>query len=522
MRSRLLPALTAAVLAVALVPSAASAERQGRGPALPPQAAETAAERAETALARAQALFTEHSPAAAGGREATMVLNELVRLRDELSPADRQRADALLARPTLATGRDVGEYDRQEEPPVCGDDVCIHWVATGADRPPQGIDSVEQVLATAQSVHETFLQAGYLSPDPDGTRGGGTNLVDVYLADLGPGFYGYTAAEPNSTQAPYNRAAYIVIDNDFDGFGTPWLATMRVTLGHEYFHAVQFSYDTWEDPWFMEATATWVEDELFDDVDDSRQYLSSGQLGRPGIPLDAFTGDLNAYGNWIYFRYLTERWTDETSTLPVIVREMWELASGRLGAPDMYSTQAIERVLRRRDTSFAEVYGQFVAANRHPARSYEEGESYPKAGQRSFTLGSGNRKTGARGARLDHLTHQTFRFNPGDGVRRLDWRIKVQVDMPIRRTVPVARLVIQEQDGGVRHRAVRLSRSGNGRAVVGFSSQRVELVELVLANASRRTDCRSKTREFAVYYACSGIPRDDDKRTDFSASIFRR
>ena len=111
MRSRMLPALVAGALTVTVLgQGAASADpRELSGPSLPATASSTAAERASDALARAQALFSEKSPAAArrqlaSGRDATLVLNELRRTMGDLSPADQKRAAALLARPTAPGG----------------------------------------------------------------------------------------------------------------------------------------------------------------------------------------------------------------------------------------------------------------------------------------------------------------------------------------------------------------------------------------------------------------------------------
>jgi hypothetical protein len=53
---------------------------------------------------------------------------------------------------------------------------------------------------------------------------------------------------------------------------------------------------------------------------------------------------------------------------------------------------------------------------------------------------------------------------------------------------------------------------------VGFSAPDVQYVELVLVNASRRTDCWSNQNS---PFACLGTPKDDNRRFDFNASIFR-
>ena len=82
-----------------------------------------------------------------------------------------------------------------------------------------------------------------------------------------------------------------MLDNDYaaDEFptNTP-IENLQVTIAHEYFHAVQFGYDIAEDPWFLEATAAWVEDIMYDRVDDNLQYLRQSPLRMPRTPMDTF------------------------------------------------------------------------------------------------------------------------------------------------------------------------------------------------------------------------------------------
>ena len=46
---------------------------------------------------------------------------------------------------------------------------------------------------------------------------------------------------------------------------------------------------TTEDLWLLETTATWVEEQVYDDINDNRQYLPVSQIYAPNIPLDAFS-----------------------------------------------------------------------------------------------------------------------------------------------------------------------------------------------------------------------------------------
>ena len=549
MRLRLLPVVTTGVLALSLlVPtlgsaSAAGPDREVTGPSLPGPASETAREQATDALDEAQAIFAERSPAAArrllaaGGADATMALNQLVRVRADLTASERREADALLTRPTDPGGDEVFngtvEYTEGEETPVCGVTICIHYSSPGdTDAPPttdttpaNGIpDAVDQALATAEQVHTTYVDAGYRPPDSDGTRGGEAGKVDIYLADTGElGVYGYCTADDDATGS--HLPAYCVIDEDFAEFPalTP-LENQQVTLAHEYFHAVQFAYDFFEDAWIMEATATWAEDEVFDDVDDNRQYLPDSQLVASRSPLDRWSGEANyQYGNWIFFRYLTERWTAETGSMPTLVLDVWEQLSARAGDPNQFSTRALQTVLAARGRNFTTVYGQFADANRRPGQTYDEGASYPVAGPaRTWRLSTTRRGIG-RGwfAPVNHLTSIPLRFRPTSSLTRRDWKLRLTVDMPPATSAPVARLTTYLRNGAVDATTIRLRRTGASRAVVGFSVRDVRYVELVLVNASRRVrGCESDFQ--GDVFACYGIPRDDGRRTDFGASIFRR
>ena len=73
------------------------------------------------------------------------------------------------------------------------------------------------------------------------------------------------------------------------------LENLEVTAAHELFHAVQFAYDYDEDAWFMEATATWAEDEVYtrrqrqpavprrEPADASRGSRWTSSSGRPAV-----------------------------------------------------------------------------------------------------------------------------------------------------------------------------------------------------------------------------------------------
>jgi len=350
------------------------------------------------------------------------------------------------------------------------------------------------------------VAAGYKAPEPDGTLGG-NNKVDIYLANVGPeGLYGYCDSDkpfPDPNPGPYDGWAYCVFDNDYapSEFGTTNtpIQNLKVTAAHEFFHAVQFAYDYYEDHWFMEATATWAEDELFDGVDDNVQYLPFGPLGRPAVPLDKFVG-LHQYGDWIFFRYLTERLTKSQNGLPTLVRQMWRRADGSSTGADDYSIQAVRKVLKTRGVSFTAQFARFADANRRPRSSYSEGaaNAYPKA-----PLGSFTRSRGFDVATLDHMSSATRRFVPKGSATRLH----VGVDLAPASTSPRAIVSVYRRSGAVQTSFITLDRQGNGSRSVPFSKSSISRVEVTLVNASTRfTNCF----KVATPYSCSGRPRDEN------------
>jgi hypothetical protein len=350
-------------------------------------------------------------------------------------------------------------YTVPEAPPVCGATVCIHYVTSTSDAPPltdttpaNGIpDEVDRALETAEHVNSTYVDAGYRRPDSDGTLGGGSDMVDIYLADVGASrLYGYctTDQEKADDDPTFNYWAFCVIDDDFSTaqFGTrnTPVEVQRVTLAHEYFHAVQFAYDAAEDGWIMEATSTWAEEQLYDGINDNRQYLKDSQISAPWAPLDywsGFPGEFYQYGNWVFFEYLTQRWRAKTGTMPTLVLDVWKRMSARAGAPDRHSTRAVREVLGKRGASFTTVYGQFVDGNRRADKTYPEGKAAaykPAAPAKTWSLSKSKRGTGGWYYLVDHLTSVPIRFKPARGLKHRDWKLRVSVDLPPAMTAPLS------------------------------------------------------------------------------------
>lgn len=504
------PLLIAAGLTVATTASAAPVDPSGKSTSSRAEARE--------ALADAQAVLAGHGPVTGGpaAREATMTLLRLVRLRASLSGADRAAADRLLARPS-------DERPGEGWQASCTAANCYHWATSSsdavspADSNANGIpDYVESVMTSVDSVRSTYVGAGYRTPKPDGTEGGNAQ-TDIYLADVGDqGLYGYcTSDEPIPNPPPaWDAWAYCVLDNDYSASQFPTntpLENLQVTAAHEYFHAVQFAYDAFEDAWFMEATATWAEDELYTDVNDNLQYLANSPLTYPGQPLDTFiSGGGPQYGEWIFFRFITEGLTDEQGGLPTAVRDMWIRADGAAGGPDDYSIQAVANVLNARGVSLPYAYSVFAAYNRMPGRYYQEGAAnhYPVAAP-AGTIKLTKAKKDSRWLYgiVDHLASLTARFVPGKGLKTASWKLKLSLNLPPKSTDTRAMITVVKRSGNPAILVAPLNSQGDGTKKVPFGSSNVKYVEVTLVNAGTRYSCWT-----GGDYSCFGDSLDNGRK----------
>jgi hypothetical protein len=512
---RVIATLATLGLGLALLPAA------GAGAAPDEPAARPGPDAARVALSQARAALDQDSRTApTAGRDATLALRDLAVRRGQLGASERAAADRLLARPTA-------------EQSTCGAHICVHWIEGGTDgvdttdvSPNNSIpDYVDLVLSTLEHVHNTYVHAGYRSPKPDKGRGG-NNKRDIYLSNLGDQFlYGYCTTDQKKIGPPWDVWSFCVLDNNdtepiFNAH-TP-TENMQVTAAHEYFHAVQFAYDVGEDTWLMEATATWAEDELYDNVNDNFQYLENGQMRKPGKALDGSFANGNYYGNWAFFRYLTERLGKSKGGLPVIIRDIWRLADAKRGAKDMYSLQAIKKVLAGKHRSLGKTYASFAEANRRTHATYDEGaaENYPSAKLwKSFSLGKNHRSTGLKSVKLDHLTSATASITPS-GLTGARWKLRVSADLADKNLGSRVLVTVFPTSGRTHVINLRLNPAGNGQRVVDFGSAKVDHVEVTLVNASDRFKCGVERKGFGTY-ACSGRPKDDNVREKLSATAFR-
>ncbi len=444
---------------------------------------------------------------------ATLALRDLFLARAGLTGREAQQADALLARPTDGLRDPYGDGYLLPSQSTCGPNVCVHSVRLGPDAPPNSA-WVRTTLSVMEKVWTHHIRKlGYRRPPTDGSRGGGPKF-DVYLKELGgAGVYGYCAPERRMANQPRRASSFCVLDDDFarSQFGRDPIDSLRVTAAHEFFHAVQFGYDFREDRWFLENTATWMEERYADDVNDNRQYLRQGQIADPGQSLDVFdTAGVAQYSNWIFWEFLSERYGVG------IVKRVIERAGTGQGLPNDYSIQAARRVLERLD-GWAQTFADYSAGNTVPASSYREGRFFPAAPLRGKAVLTARKPTYGRAERIDHLASRSFKVRPGAGLRGDRWRLRVAVDGPSRVSTPAAVVLVRPRNGRLQRIPVRLDRRGDGSVIVPFDGRRIATVTVTLVNASTRYRCGRDT-----LFSCTGVPRDDGKLFRLGLKAVRR
>jgi hypothetical protein len=468
-------------------------------------------------------------------RSATLVLRDLALRLDQLSAEELEDARRILARPTDGDVPLGHAYTVGEETPFCAAHTCVHYVGSTDDAPPPDDvtggpepDYVEVVSAVVEEVWTAEVGTlGYRAPKSDATSNedGGSGLLDVYLVDVGAdGLFGYCASDdPNLDPSyPYwDMSAYCVLDNNYDisqfSYPDPTLP-LKVTAAHELFHAVQFAYDFGEDGWLMEGTATWMEERVYDAIDDNRRYLISSPLTHPLVPLDQSTG-FRVYGTWIFWQFLTE-YLGGAVPDATIVRAVWKRADGSPVGQDMFSTQALASAVGARTVGgtrwrFRWAFADFAVWNARPGKYYDEGGAYPTAAVARTTTLTRAAPVRTLTAKLDHLTNRFVVVRRGSGLKRTA-RLRIAVDGPSYGTGPEASVVVIRKSGVSTYKVVNLSSVGNGKVTVVFGTT-VARVVVIMTNASTRyRNCYAAITPFACF---GGVPVDQNRRYTFRAAV---
>ncbi len=423
----------------------------------------------------------------------------LVALPAAAQAGDRWTFRQPLARPTDHPDPARHSYTVPEAPrsPACAGRFCVHWVAEGIDAPDladengvrdgDGVpDYVERVLAVGAHVHAVENdKLGWREPLSDGRRGGLTGKTDVYLKELGRLLFGYAAPDrgqvPAGHRPPRRLHGYLVLDNDYDPFqypGTKQDADLEVTFAHEYCHILQMGYDAYQDAWMAESTAVWMEDQVYNGINDYLRYVRRWvHLDR--TPLTA--NSISEYGATVWNEWLVRRYGRD------IVRNAWSRSLHT--RPGGFSVAAYDSAIRAAgssdfDLDFAR-FARDVAEWRTGAR-FREGARYPDVPRASSLPRDGRPLQRS----LNHATFQLLRVHATGG--------HAVVARALAPTGVAAGLALVGRVGGESHGHVvsrlRFSREGGAMTVRLSRPGRFQRITAVLINADTRAEGFSARR----------------------------
>ena len=231
-------------------------------------------------------------------------------------------------------------------------------------------DFIDSLAYAADHTYEILInQLNYNKPPSDSWQlyNGGSDNYDVYVNNLNNVFYGYTTPEnlsdsftgnnENSPQIENNAVtSYIVINNDLKSMNCENFNCIKTTFAHEFFHAIQLGYDSRDPLWFLEATATWIEDEVFDEINDNYQYLKFW-MEIPHVALDRHRSPY-WYGSWIFFKYISEHLGG-----PETIREIFNQSIIDDNSVENFNLESINKVLTLKGSSFRETFNKMSIAN---------------------------------------------------------------------------------------------------------------------------------------------------------------
>jgi hypothetical protein len=259
----------------------------------------------------------------------------------------------------------------------------IHYAMSGQNGVPPGDDDrnglpdyAEKAAVIFDSVYSVEVETlNFKTPPQDDVDG---PEWDVYVRNI-PGSYGWTNPDAQVSSNPDRYTSYIEVDNNYTSTPTKGLDGLRTTAAHEFFHVIQLGYNardenndgSYDDQFMMEASCTWMEDEVFTRINDYYYYLPE-YFNENGVAFDRMDG-WREYGLCLWFHFLDKRFGGTE-----IVRSVWEEI---VSVPAL---TACDRVLVKRGSSFAGELPLYYAWNvmtgsrADTVLFYPEGGAYPE------------------------------------------------------------------------------------------------------------------------------------------------
>jgi hypothetical protein len=251
-----------------------------------------------------------------------------------------------------------------------------------------------------------------------------------------------------------------------------------VTIAHEYNHILQFGYDAYQDPWFAESTATWMEDQVYNRINDYLRYVRRW-VRRYDTPLT--TNSIKMYGSAVWNDWLARRYS------PAVVRRAW--ARALHARPGGFSVRAYEAAIGSAGGSvLGSDFTRFAAATAEwrSGAGFRESRLYPDLPRQGhLTLGEPPLTR-----LLNHTTYQALRVRARGGRA-----VRVRITAPRGSSAGLALVGrIGTERGGRTVKRVVYRRGGGTMSVRLPRPGRFSRITAVVVNADARADGFSARR----------------------------
>jgi Family of unknown function (DUF6055) len=300
----------------------------------------------------------------------------------------------------------------------------LHWVNTTAAAPAQTDttpangrpDYIDQLADVVSEVYAREIASmGWTAPPSDASSAtnGGSGRVDVYVTTVGCNSIAFVQSEGAVAPGSNSWFSFVAVDRDLRGCytsaginsGPGNLATMsqleviRDVFAHEFHHVVQNAIRRNARSGFKEATANWMNDEAYDDLNVNVRSSALGDFTLFTSPSTAL--DSTVYGGWFWLRYLSERFGAG------VVRAIWDQLAGAT-ADDLVATAT---VLGANGSSLRDAFVDF-AGKLYAKEWFEEGTTYPDISAAAIAPVHAAYPVTTQPVTLNHMSRRYVRFNP--------------------------------------------------------------------------------------------------------------
>lgn len=236
----------------------------------------------------------------------------------------------------------------------------ISFNKSGSDAPIYNVNELAKIADYVFKVEVDSFKYPAPAVNPDGK-------YDIYIQYLGSKDYGFTNWDDIDASSKA-VGCYIVINSDYKSFPTQGLDFLKVTVAHEFHHAIQVTDYIYRlsDSFYMELTSTSMEEFVYTDVNDYYYYLPS-YFSNPGKAIVQNLG----YNLAIWNIFLKDRFGIS------IIKEMWEKM------PTLRAVECFSTVLEKHGSSLLREFNEFgiwtyyTNTRAIPGQYFKEADKYP-------------------------------------------------------------------------------------------------------------------------------------------------